>query len=280
MPYNAPTYFPPAYFAPLSVTSPASPAGSGSPYFAPTYFPAAYFYESTVPTVPTVPTSPAGNSPYFAPTYFPAAYFYESTVPTVPTSPVGNSPYFAPTYFASGYFYESTSPVVVPTPNPVPNPAPAVTPNVSIARDKGPYASLQSLLAGTGAFEAVLFGEQVQRNQAGAGLYPLAIITPKGWEETDDVDPLLYLRRVEFVIALVVLSQDGSPQFDQLDFLAGLVQNAVDGSILDGSCLPPLTKIRAGRYGQGTRYPEQSVELEGQFAFLIDPQAAAAASTS
>ena len=47
----------------------------------------------------------------------------------------------------------------------------------------------------------------------------------------------------------------------------------MDRSDLGGLCLPPLTKIRAGRYQPSSQYPEWSVDLDGEFSVLIDPTA-------
>jgi hypothetical protein len=207
-------------------------------------------------------------APYYAPTYFPASYFYSATAP--PATPTGVAPYYAPTYFPASYFYSAntTSPVVAPVP-PVVTPSPAEP----TGRDAGAYSALLSLLRASGIFEEVIFGDALQRSQAGADTYPLAVLTPKGWEESDDFDPALIVRRVTFAITVVIKSADSGTQFDALDRLASAIQKAVDRSGLGGGALAALTKIRSGRYGQTTRYPEQSIELGGEFASLFDPLA-------
>jgi hypothetical protein len=196
-----------------------------------------------------------GGSPYLAPTYFPPTYFYGGAVstspsPTPPVTPTGVSPYNAPTYFP---------------------PLPTKTIEAS-GRDRSAYVALLSLIQGLGVFEDVIFGAAIQRNQAGADCYPLAVVTPKAWEEFDDYDPTSIVRRVTFGITIVVRSQDGESQFDQLDRLSTAIVRVVDFSGLAGPCLPPLTRIRVGRYESSTHYPEQSIELEGEFSLLIDPQ--------
>ena len=140
-------------------------------------------------------------------------------------------------------------------------------------RDRQAYASLVSLLGSTGAFQDVIFGDALQRSRAGADGYPLAVVTPKGWEESDDSDPVLLARRVSFTITVVVKGEDRGTQFDVLDRLGSTIQEVVDYSDLGGTSLAPLTKIRSGRYGQATHYPEQSIELDGSFTTLIDPLA-------
>ena len=202
-------------------------------------------------------------APYDAPTYFPPAYFYSAAAPAPAPPASGVSPYNAPAYFPPSYFYGGLS-----ASTPVPTPVPVVT--VPQGRDQAAYLALLALLGTTGVFEEVIFGAATQRGLAGADSYPLAVLTPKGWEESDDFDPMLIVRRVSFVITIVVKSEDASPQFELLDQLASSVENVVDRSDLDGTCLSPLTRIRAGRYEYSGHYPEQSVDLEGEFASLID----------
>jgi hypothetical protein len=140
-------------------------------------------------------------------------------------------------------------------------------------RDQQAYASLLSLLGSSGVFQDVIFGDALQRSQSGADGYPLAVVTPRSWEEADDFDPLLLVRRVSFTITVVVKGEDAGTRFDVLDRLASAIQADVDYSDLGGTSVAALTKIRSGRYGQATHYPEQSIELDGSFTTLIDPLA-------
>jgi len=198
-------------------------------------------------------------APYDAPTYYAPSYFYFANLSV--SIPPGTTPYNAPTYFPPSYFYGGmTLPVVTP-------------PSVPTGRDGAAYSALLSMLAASGAFQEVIFGGPTQRNQAGSDSYPLVVVTPKGWEEADEYDPALILRRVSFVLTIVVQSQDGSSQFDQLDQLSSVVKSVIDRSDLGGNCLAALTRIRAGHYVCSAHYPEQSVELEGEFSSLIDPYA-------
>jgi hypothetical protein len=201
-------------------------------------------------------------APYYAPTYFAPSYFESANGSAVSPPSNGITPYNAPTYFPPSYFYAGgATPVIVP-----------VTP-VPCGRDGASYAALLSLVEATGAFEEVIFGASTQRSEAGADSYPLAVVTPRGWEDDDDFDPALIVHRVSFAITIVVKSQDGGFLYDQLDCLSSIVQGVVDRSDLGGTCLPPLTRIRAGRYESSTHYPEQAVDLDGEFSSLVDPLA-------
>jgi hypothetical protein len=215
-------------------------------------------------------------SPYYAPTYFSASYFYSATVSTPVSTSTGLLPYNAPTYFAPSYFYGPSSSTVnvpvAPDPTPTPDPAPTPTP-VPVGGVHESYSTLIALLEATGVFEDVIFGAAIQRSQAGADTYPLAVLTPQGWEESDDVDPTSIVRRMTFSITVVVTSQDALPQFDELNRLSSAITKAVDGSDLAGTCLPALTRIRSGHYVYSNRNPEQSIDLEGEFSSVINPVA-------
>jgi hypothetical protein len=208
-------------------------------------------------------------SPYYAPTYFPPSFFYIAVEPGTTVLTQNGSPYYAPTYFPPSYFYEgvSSSSSVNVTTNPTRS-----------GRDQASYAALIGLIEGLGLFEEVIFGSSIQRNQAGADCYPLAVLTPKGWEESDDYDPTSVVRRTIFGITIVVQSQQGEPRFDELDELSSAILGAVDFANLGPLSLPGLTRIRAGRYEPSTHYPEQSVELEGEFSSLIESQSLVSAS--
>ncbi len=125
-------------------------------------------------------------TPYYAPTYFPASYFYSDTVVSNGSPVTGMMPYNAPTYFPPSYFYGASSAIVPVLPG--------------LGYDQSAYAALLALIEATGAFEEVIFGAATQRSQAGADTYPLAVLTPKGWEESDDVDPTSIVRRESFSI--------------------------------------------------------------------------------
>jgi hypothetical protein len=201
------------------------------------------------------------TAPYYAPAYFAPSYFDGENGSASSPSSNGVTPYDAPTYFPPSYFYGEVAPTSVIVP---------ITPFPG-GRDSAAYSALLSLIEATGAFQDVIFGATTQRSEAGADSYPLAVVTPKGWEEDDDFDPISIVRRVSFAITIVVKSQDGCSEFDQLDCLSSIVLGVVDRSDLGGTCLAPLTRIRAGRYESSTRYPEQSVDLNGEFCSLIDP---------
>ena len=176
--------------------------------------------------------------------------------PTMSRNPYYASAYFSPYYFYGGSTRTSTTVPAQPT-----------------GRDAVCYGNLVDRLESIGSFDSVIFGDPTRRPGAGAEAHPLAIVIPKGWEETDDTDPLLWVRRVSFTIRIVIRVEDDVEPFDRLDQLAAAVQVEVDQANLGGQSLPAMTKIRAGRYGTANQYPEWSVDLDGEFAELINPSA-------
>jgi len=231
-----------------------------SPYFAPTYF-AASFFAPLVEVVPAVPIAPTSGGAYFAPSYFAPSFFASGGTPAPVVAPTSTGAYFAPTYFAPTYFAVlAWSPVPV-TPPVVHEPPDGV---------QAAFGSLVSLLQGTGAFEDVIFGDPSRRGQAGAGRHPLALVSPRGWEDSDDYDPTSIVRRVSFAVRVVVRADDVAEPYDQLYRLASTVEGVVNRADLGGPCLPALTRIRAGRHDHAVHYPELALELEGEFSMLLD----------
>ena len=200
-----------------------------------------------------------GLTPYDAAAYFAPSYFYGGSNLTPATQ--GLTPYYAATYFAPAYFYGGP---ITSAPAGVPQPT---------GRDSSYYSALISLLETIDLFDAVIFGDPTSGSAAGANTHPLAIVTPKGWEETDETDPVLWVRRVSFTIRIIIQVDGALAPFDQLDQLATAVQSQVDQANLGGQSLAALTRIRAGRYGTSSTYPEWSIDLDGEFTVLIDSQA-------
>lgn len=252
----------------------SKPVASSTPYNAPTYFPPAYFYGGPVATqrpsksaasLSGVAGGAASSTPYNAPAYFPPAYFYggEAGDHPIATPTLGPTPYNAPAYFAPAYFYGGPADT---------SPTPATPPAIS-GRDGARYAALVDLLVASGRFASVTFGDPSRAGDGGAADHPRAIVTPRGWEESDDYDPILTTRRALFAIRITVRVDGDAYPFDELDQLSADVQAQVDGSGLGGQCVPALTKIRAGSYQTANQYPEWSVDLAGEFTTLVDPPA-------
>lgn len=168
--------------------------------------------------------------------------------------------YFAPSYFSPSYFPG----LAIPDPGQT---TPDPDPDPPRSRDRDAYEAILDAVKATGAFDQVLFGYAGPRTRAGAGRYPVLMVTPKGWEEVDDADPIALVRRSTFTITIVVRDDDPGKGFDELERLTALVEDVVDRSDLNGTTLAPLSKIRSGRYIR-TSNPEQGVELDGEFTSL------------
>ena len=164
--------------------------------------------------------------------------------------------YYAPTYFSPFYF-----PPLSPLNGQGNSPA--------VVRDQDVFNAIVAALLSTQVFADVLFGPLLDQSMIAADRVPLAVVTPDRWAEYDDVDPTSILRQVGYKLTLLVRDEDPSRRYDALDALSSIAQNVLDGSNLNGGCLPALTKLRAGRYEAGCRSPEQRLVLEGEFSYLI-----------
>ena len=131
------------------------------------------------------------------------------------------------------------------------------------------FASIAAALTATREFGDVTFGTTLECRAAGADRVPAAVITPNTWAELDDVDPIELVRKVCFTLTILVRDDDPLARYAALDRLTRIAQNAIDGSDLGGGCLPDLTILRDGRFDSSSRFPEQSVILSGEFAYLI-----------
>ena len=171
--------------------------------------------------------------------------------------------YFPPSYFAPSYFFNlspssSTIPVVDPTP----------TPPSTRTRDRDAYRAIVDELTALDCFDQVLFGPAGGWDRAGADRYPVLVVTPKGWQEMDDSDPIALVRLANFTLTIVIRDEDPISGFDELDRLTSLVEEALDYSDLNGSAMGSLTKVRSAKYLPAS-FPEQSVELDGEFTSLF-----------
>lgn len=174
---------------------------------------------------------------------------------------------FAQTYFSSRYFpplYFASTALATVGPPPVTGAG---------YRDRDGFAAIVAALAATGELAEVAIGQPPGRPLVGADRVPLAVVTPEGWEEEDDTDPIVNVRHVSYSLTLVVRDEDVIDRYQQIDLLTSVVQDALDGSDLGGGCLPALTKLKRGRFDLGARHPEQRVILAGEFSYLIFTQA-------
>ena len=167
--------------------------------------------------------------------------------------------YFAPTYFSPYFFAPLDSPQV----------SPPAAPSAPYG-DGDAFGAILGLLRNTGAFERVLFANSLDRTALATATAPSVSLVPGGWEEFDDVDPVVILRRVEFSVALLVRGDDPFSRLDALAKLESVARGLIDGSDL-GGCLPGLTRIRRGRYDPRSLHPEQALTLDGELTYMIFP---------
>lgn len=136
-------------------------------------------------------------------------------------------------------------------------------------RDRDAFKAIRTALSATREFAEVLLGIAPERQGAGADRSPLVVISPDGWTELDDVDPVVIVRQVFYSIVIIVRDKDPFLRYEMLDRLSCLTQNVLDGTDLGGVCLPALTKIRRGQFEKSSNSPEQFVNLYGEFSYII-----------
>ena len=96
------------------------------------------------------------------------------------------STYFTPSYFSPTYFPNLSIPMIDDK---------GADPTPRLGRERDAYKAIVDAMTATSAFDQVLFGYAGARSRAGAGRYPVLMVTPKGWEETDDADPTTLIRK-------------------------------------------------------------------------------------
>lgn len=165
-------------------------------------------------------------------------------------------PYFSPMYFPPPYFSPPGAGAVV------------LPPTQRRYRDGDAFAAILAALEGTREFADVVLGTTAERAALGADRVPIALVFPGSWDEEDDADPITNVRHVAYTITLVCRDEDPMGRYQQLDRLTSIIQDALEGSDLDGGCLPALTRVRRGRYLPSSHHPELRVVLSGTFTYL------------
>ena len=176
-----------------------------------------------------------------------------------------HTPYYAPTFFSPSYFPSLVSSGRQGgTP-----PTQGGTTGLPGYRDQDAFDAITSALINTSEFSDVLFGNPLDQGMISASSAPSVIVTPDRWTEFDDSDPTMIVRQVFYTLTLLVRDEQAGPRYDALDRLSSVVMNVLDGSSLNGGCMPALTKIRQGRFDTNSRHPEQRLQLRGEFSYLI-----------
>src|SRR5262245_54247445 len=161
--------------------------------------------------------------------------------------------YFAPDYFPKLYFAYYYASIGV-QPGPL---------RASCAMSRA-ISSILSKLERMGCFAEVRLGSDPNDGPLRAEGYPLAMLVPESWHETDDSQIGFRVRSVLFQLVLVAREMDAEAAFRLLDGLSSRVQGALEGSTLDGNCHASRTRLRAGQYNGREAFPEQRFVLRGE----------------
>lgn len=146
-----------------------------------------------------------------------------------------------------------------------PAPAPA-------GRDWDVLVAIEQILEDSGLFAVVEIAGGPEDLPLAADRSPAAWIYPRGDEDLDDADDtdgVSIVHRCEYEVALAVRDESPRSRVRQLDALHAAMLNLLDGVSLGGVTLPPLTKLRRGRY-QAARHPEQRKVIAGEFSYLVE----------
>ncbi|MFO0955845.1 MAG: hypothetical protein U0800_00065 [Isosphaeraceae bacterium] len=129
------------------------------------------------------------------------------------------------------------------------------------------YSTILSLLRSVGGLGDVLLGESNACSPPGDRIYPVAIVVPGPWSETDDTDATRRIRTVTFEGVLAVRDPEFTAAFARLNALVSGAQAAIEGSDLGIDAQASRTRLDAGRYEPANRQGERRFILAGEFAY-------------
>lgn len=136
-----------------------------------------------------------------------------------------------------------------------------------LSNDFDALTRIETLLRESGEFALVAFPERSSRANPPAQLTPSVGIVPVSWRESDDANPDVVLRVVQFDLVLTVRSVDVRAGVQRLFRLATIAQNRLDGSDLGGQTLQGRTRVSIGVLDQNSTSPELKLTLRGEFAY-------------
>lgn len=136
-------------------------------------------------------------------------------------------------------------------------------------RDRDAFAAIVKALVDTAEFAEVRLQAPIDASPVGADRNPLAVVVPIEWREQPDSSSGSAIRRVSYLLSLVVRLEDPRERYEALDRLSCVAQNALGGSTLDGSCLAAMSQLRRGRYDNASRHPELRLLIEGEFGYTL-----------
>jgi hypothetical protein len=126
------------------------------------------------------------------------------------------------------------------------------------------YQKIVELLRNTRKFATVAFPET-----SGMSISPSLSVVPVGWIEVDQGDRDRVVRRVSYLVKILVRQIDLPAAFQLLDQLTALCQDLLDDSSLGGRTLPGLTRMSKGKIEIGLNSTDLRAILNGEFAYLV-----------
>jgi hypothetical protein len=131
------------------------------------------------------------------------------------------------------------------------------------------FANIEQRLVQSGRFASIAFPGA--RGPAAACHQPMPSVSlaPVSWTEVDDADHRALLRTARYELTIAVWSPDLRSAYEQLDRLANLCQNLLDGSSLDGLVLAARSRLSGGTTDLDSTHPAKRVNLSGEFTRVV-----------
>lgn len=173
----------------------------------------------------------------------------------------GPAPYWHPGYWCRAYFggWGGLAP------------PPALVAAEPPRTDRAVWADVAERLRATGRFAAVIVGHYPEDLPAAGAGRPLAVVTPGGWAEDDEVAGDELLRRVTGSVAVVAAGERTDDRHDRLDRLGAAVVNAVTLQPLAGYCEYAFSRAVAGDY-LPPAHPDQAKRVACEAAYWVGPR--------
>ena len=141
-------------------------------------------------------------------------------------------------------------------------------------RDKDVIEAIAADLDATGQFAASLPHQAADRARAAADQNPVATVRYMGHSEDQVASGPTIIRKSRFEIVIAYRAEESDDRIPELDRLANVAVNAIDGHCLASITFPYMTEARSGAAEAPPGQPNGRIAITGTYAYLIDGFAA------
>jgi hypothetical protein len=138
-------------------------------------------------------------------------------------------------------------------------------------RDRDILEAAHDLLAATGEFDGVYLTGLPEEKGRPSGHRNACALAVLDWDDTsfaEDQSQTAITRKVRWAVTLMARREDPDARDRELDRLAQVAMNTLDGVSLAGLTFPAQTKLKKGRYEKPAP-PERRLTVTGEFAYLV-----------